>query len=220
MFPSEIIPHLADPIRFAQVMWPNTEKGKGVVFYDKQVEIIRSVEDTPETFVVAGNQLGKDYVAGFIVVWTFMKALMTGNTCRIVTTSVEERHLDILWGEINRFLTTSRFPLIAASNAQIAAGASSGPLVLNHMEITRATERARSKDCYNYVKGIQAKDAEKLAGHHAEMTLFVADEASALRDEHFAAAQGWAKRKLIFGNPEPTTNIFRKAVKRGNILAP
>jgi len=58
MFPPEIIPHLADPIRFAQVMWPTEGQGR-VVFYDKQVEIIYSVEECPETFVVAGNQLGK-----------------------------------------------------------------------------------------------------------------------------------------------------------------
>ncbi len=41
-----------DPIKFANLMWPN------VRFYNKQKEIIYSVRDNDETVVVAGNMLG------------------------------------------------------------------------------------------------------------------------------------------------------------------
>jgi hypothetical protein len=41
-----------DPLAFAALLWPQ------VSFYDKQREVIYAVEETPETFVTAGNMLG------------------------------------------------------------------------------------------------------------------------------------------------------------------
>lgn len=41
-----------DPMAMNQLLWPES------VFYDKQIEIIYSVELNSETYVVAGNQLG------------------------------------------------------------------------------------------------------------------------------------------------------------------
>ena len=41
-----------DPIAFQKLLWPQ------VTFYDKQREIIYSVEDNDETYVPAGNMLG------------------------------------------------------------------------------------------------------------------------------------------------------------------
>src|SRR6516162_7686299 len=110
------------PFAFGLEFWPE------VTFYDKQVETIISVENNPETFVTAGNQLGKDFVAGFIALNTFLRCIKSGETCRILTTSVAEHHLKVLWGEISRFLASSRYPLLAADG---------GPLVVTHMEIRR-----------------------------------------------------------------------------------
>lgn len=203
MFPPELLPYMADPFSFSKVMWPANQ------FYTKQVEMIRSVDDNPETVVVAGNQLGKDYVAGFIVVWRFMRALMLGKTCRIVTTSVAEHHLKVLWGEIGRWLTTSRFPLLAKDG---------GPLVANEMMVRRK-EEMESKNPYNYLVGRVSAKGEGLAGHHAEDTLFVCDEASGMNDLAYEMSQGWAKKKLLFGNPNPCTGVFYKAVKGGDIPA-
>ncbi len=41
-----------DPLRFAKIQWPAVE------FYDKQREVIDSVERNKQTYVVAGNMLG------------------------------------------------------------------------------------------------------------------------------------------------------------------
>lgn len=41
-----------DPLAFAKEFWPS------VYFYDKQREMIYSVRDNVETYVVAGNKLG------------------------------------------------------------------------------------------------------------------------------------------------------------------
>src|SRR5215210_988404 len=85
-----------DPAGFAQRYWPQ------VTFYDKQWEIIESVRDNAETVVVAGHQLGKDFAAAFVVLWFYL----TRHPVRVVTTSVKDDHLRVLWGEIGRYLDT------------------------------------------------------------------------------------------------------------------
>ena len=47
---------VVSPFRLKDEMWPD------VRFYKQQCEIIQSVEENAETVVVAGNQLGKDFV--------------------------------------------------------------------------------------------------------------------------------------------------------------
>jgi hypothetical protein len=56
----------AGPEEFKEILWPD------VIFYDRQWEVIRSVRDVKETIVPAGNQLGKDFVSAFIVLWFFL----------------------------------------------------------------------------------------------------------------------------------------------------
>ena len=145
------------------------------------------------------------------MLWYFLNAMKAGLTCRIVTTSVKEEHLDVLWGEIGRFLSTSRHPLIWHPNR-----APDAPLAVNYHEIRRRGEMD-AKNPLNYLKGMVAKDREGMQGHHAEMTLLVGDEASALDDAYHEAAQGWAKRFLYFSNPEQCENFFKKAVKAGDL---
>jgi hypothetical protein len=125
---------------------------------------------------VAGNQLGKDFVAAFIAVVAFLICLGRKITCRIVTTSVAEHHLKVLWGEISRFITTSRRPLVYDSLKNPF-----GILLVNYQEVRRTEERA-AKNPLNYLVGRVSQKGEGLAGHHAEFTMFVGDEASGLDD--------------------------------------
>ena len=188
------------PFALQAYCWPE------VRFYNKQREIIRSVEDNVETIVVAGNKLGKDYVAGFIVLETFLRH----PECRIITTSVRDDHLRVLWGEINRYVQTSRVPLDSKLG---------GPLLVNHHDLRRLRIKDGSVDPISYVRGIVSQKGEGMAGHHAAWTLFVGDEASGLDDEAYVQAKGWAKRVLLFGNPNPAQNVFFRAVQGGDILA-
>jgi hypothetical protein len=190
-----------------QSLWPD------VRFYDKQLEVIESSFTCPETYVVAGNQLGKDFVAAFVVLAAFLMCLGFKITCRIVTTSVAEHHLRVLWGEISRFIVTARRPLLYEGVHNPG-----GVLVLNYQELRRTEERA-AKNPLNYLVGRVSQKGEGLAGHHAAFTMFVGDEASGLDNEAYKAAQGWAKHMLIFGNPNPCRNFFYDAVKGGDILA-
>lgn len=195
-----------DPFALGEEFWPD------VSFYDKQREIVYSVEENDETYVTAGNKLGKDFVTGFICPNVFLRCIKLGVSCRIVTTSVAEHHLKVLWGEIGRFVTTSRHPLIYSKENPDA------PLTMQYMSIRRRGE-SESKNPLNYLVGRVSEKGEGLAGHHADVTLFVADEASGVDDKSYEMAQGWAKRMLIFGNPNPCGNFFFKGVKAGDLPA-
>ena len=203
--------------------WPH------IRFFDKQEETIESVALNHETVVVAGNKLGKDFTAGFICptffltpwlyfppsyFWQVEKQRQPNqpewqvHTRRIVTTSVDGKHLVNLWGEIGRWVTTSRIPLLAEQG---------GPLVLNQMEISLAEERVVAKEPLNYLIGRVTATGEGLSGAHAAYNLMVVDEASGSDDAVYTFAQGWAKKFLIFGNPNSCENFFRRAVQEGDI---
>lgn len=197
---------LIDPMKLKELLWPD------VVFYGKQEEIIYSVEESRETIVPAGNKMGKDFVTGFICPCLFIRCMIAGLTCRIVTTSVAEHHLTVLWGEIGRFISTAKHPLLVKRG---------GPLSMNHMEMRRASEM-ESKNPLNYLVGRVSAKGEGLAGHHADVTLAVADEASGMDDQVYSMFQGWAARLLLIGNPNPPgpgCRTFYEAVKGGEILA-
>lgn len=174
-------------------LWPH------VTLYDKQKQIIQSIQDQDETIVVAGNMLGKDFISGFIVLWYFL----TRKPCRVVTTSVKDDHLRILWAEINRFIDTSKVQLDYRQG---------GPLLINHREIRRLGDK------FSYMIGMVSERPEGLAGHHAEYTLAVIDEASGVADSAYTQMGTWAKRMLIIGNPNPCHNFFRKAEKDGRAI--
>lgn len=193
------MPDLSDPLRFGKFFWPD------VRFYDKEREIIYSVRDNDETYVPAGNQLGKDYTAAFIILWFFL----TRAPCRIVTTSVDHTQLEaVLWGEIRRFIQTSRVPL---------AHTEGGPLVVNHLHLRKMVG---GKQCgISYCIGRVAAKGEGMLGHHVAhqadripRTLFVADEACHDQETEVLTEQGWRFFKALTGNErlltmDPLTRI-------------
>lgn len=194
--------HALNPIDMAKKFWPD------VYFYKQQRMVIESVRDNEETYVVAAHEVGKDFVTGFICLWYFL----THHTCRIITTSVKDDHLRVLWGEIGRFIDTCRYELRADKG---------GILLCNHRDIRKVIDRKTGAICnISYLQGLVSKTGEGMAGHHADYTLFVADEASGIKDEVYRRASTWMDRALILGNPYPSGgNFFEKAVEAGDILA-
>ena len=188
-----------DPMEFAYQMWP----ANMVRFYPKQEEIIYSVENNDETIVHAGNMLGKDFVAGYIALSYFLRYPVV----RIITTSIRDDHLRVLWAEIHRFIDTCRYPLLASQG---------GPLHLTHRSITKV--RNGTKCPISYMRGMVSEKQEGLAGHHAPFTLAIMDEASGIPDEAYTQMQTWAKRILAIGNPMNCSNFFYRSYKQGNIL--
>lgn len=187
-----------DPLGFARHCWPGSK------LYDRQEDIILSVKDNAETFVVAGHQLGKDWIGGLTALWF----LLTRHPVRVVTTSVKDDHLMVLWAEIGRFIDTSEVPLSHKRGGQ---------LVVNHREIKKLVGGEVCK--VSYLIGMVSAKGEGLAGHHAPHTLLIVDEASGVDDTVYERASTWAKKILVVGNPYPCHNFFFKAVKGGDIPA-
>lgn len=190
-----------DPLWLAEYLWPD------VTFYDKQIEIIESAWRDDETYVKAGNMLGKDFVGGFIALAFFLMH----HPCKIVTTSVNQDQLDVLWGEMDRFIRTSRQPL---------SDDMGGPLRINHMDIRKVVNGTVEED--SYLKGIVAtstKRGEGLSGHHQANTLAIIDEASGVSDVSHKMIRAWAKHILVIGNPHECNNFFRRGCRDGSLLA-
>jgi hypothetical protein len=194
---------VANPLLFVRRLWP------GITLYNKQREILQSVVDNDETICVAGNELGKDFIAGLIVLWFFL----TRSPCRIVTTSADYSQLEaVLWGEIRRFIQTAVYPLESENG---------GPLVVNHLHLRKVVN---GKVCgLSYCIGRVAAKGEGMLGHHVAdtgdqipRTMFVADEASGVDDLSYDRADTWAQRKLVIGNPFECRNFFRRGVKEGD----
>jgi phage terminase large subunit len=190
---------IEDPMVMCRVLWPH------VKFYPKQEDIIYSVEYNDETFVTAGHQLGKDFVTGFIVVRYFL----IHHPVRIITTSVKDDHLRVLWGEIGRYISSCSIKL---------KNTDGGPLVINHRDIKKVLPDGNICDV-SYLRGMVAEKGEALAGHHAPYALLVVDEASGVEDEVYRRCDTWAKRKLIIGNPYPCQTFFHRYVTEGDLLA-
>lgn len=200
-----------DPTDFFRVLWPH------VTFYKEQVEIINSVRDNSETYVVAANQVGKDFVSAAIALWYFL----CHRQVRIVVTSVRDDHLRVFFGEIGRFIQEAKYPLLCQRKRDKMMGytqMSGGPLWVNHHDIRKYVD---GKMCpISYLRGMVSEKGEGLQGHHATHTLGIVDEASSAENVVHEMMSTWAKRLLIFGNPLPCDNFFRKAVREGDILYP
>lgn len=200
---------VVDPVRFAKELWPD------INFYKEQKEVMYSVVENDETFVTAGNMLGKDFVAAFIVLWFFL----TREPCRIITTSVDGLQLEgVLWGEIRNWIQSCKYDLDHQHG---------GPLIINHLHLRKVLQSGprKGKRCgISYCMGRVAAKGEGMLGHHVAergdgipRTLFVADEASGVDDVSYDRSETWAKRKLVIGNPYPCDNFFQKGVEGGDL---
>ena len=210
------------PLKFGKHFWPDNE------FWSAQRRMILGVKQCVEVAMPACKEIGKDYGAGFVALSFFIDPRMyfdegyvaeierqrkpgwNPHTRRIITTSIKDEHLDVLWGEIARFYTTCKVPLNWREG---------GPLVMNHHEIRFASEGgADVKNPLNYLRGQVSKpdSVEGMSGHHAAYTLFIGDEASGLSDSVHKGAQGWAKKFLYPGNTNPCRNFWYRMCKEGD----
>lgn len=196
---AELTSRWVDPIAFAKALWPD------VYFYDRQREMIYSVEFNKRTFVKSANMMGKDFTAAFIC----LKQFLCNPVARIITTSVSDDHLKVLWAEIMRYVQTCRF------NLDVSEG---GPLLLRDKFIKKKVGGVLEP--IGYLWGKVSEKGEGLAGHHAAYTLGVIDEASAMDDEVVEAMGGWTENFFLIGNPNECENEYRRGCDGGDILSP
>lgn len=197
---AELTARWIDPVAFAKVLWP------WVHLYDKQREMLYSVEFNDMTYVRSSNKAGKDFVAGIIIV----KAFLCHPEVRVVGSSVTDQQLGVLRSEVSRFIETSRIPLLRSKG---------GLLTVNYDGVKKLLPDRSAEDPTSYVKFMTTNKGEALAGHHADFAAFVADEASGLSREVKTFAEGWMKRGFIFGNPHECQNFYREACDQGDILS-
>ena len=214
----------ADPLDLLRELWPERR------MYGKQKKMVHSVRDALESYVVACNGSGKDFCAGFIVP-TFFKfpwvyftpeyvqevhrvtpdswPMKMRHTRRIITTSVSDQHMIVLWAEVGMWLETCKYPMLLRDG---------GDIVLND-QMLRFHDEMHLKNPPNYAMGMVAERPEKFSGHHARYTLAVGDEASGLPNVFKERVEGWAKRRLYFGNAEQCVEFFRPNYEKGTELA-
>lgn len=190
---------LDDPVKFYYACWPNS------VLYQQQKEILWSLRDNDETFVPAGNGLGKDYISAVAAIWFFCSR----RPARVVTTSVKYDQLnDVLWGEIRRLLNSCEMEL---------------PITYNHMHIRQTYDDGEIVPLCE-LRGQCVNKQEGLLGRHLPRdiprTLVIFDEASGIDTTVYTSTDTWAHKKLIIGNPFPCENFFKKGVQGGDLLAP
>ncbi len=205
---SDLAKALTDPLKFVRACWPDVE------LYREQEQVLVSLRDNDETYVPAANQMGKDFVSGLAILWFFLSR----HPCRIVTTSAKEDHLRVLWGEIGRFIQTSRLPIDSRHG---------GALVIHHRELKKI--HGGEQCAKSYVKGMVA-NADRIAamqGHHiarpmnnAPKTLFVGDECSSVPHEYYRMASTWAHRMLFIGNTWDCSNFWKQHIKGGDVARP
>lgn len=217
------------PLALAKLWWPH------VTFYREQRLGLQSLVENVETVITSANKMGKDFKAGYAALSFFLCPQMyfpaeyvrgverqrlererllgrpvaewEAHTRRVVTTSVKDDHLRVLWSEIGDFVRGCKRQLLADKG---------GPLVFTHREI-RFREELNEVEPKNYLLGRVSEKGEGMAGHHAAYTLFIGDEASGLDDQVYVFAQGWLKKALIFGNPHECQNFFRRMVDGGDV---
>jgi hypothetical protein len=194
---------LPRPYRLAALLWPDRS------FTRSERQVIDAMETADEVFVPAANMQGKDFVAAFVVLMYFLLHASAPGGCRIITTSVRDDHLRVLWGEIGRFLQESRIPLVKPNGFM---------LIHNHREL-RYIHGDGHEDPISFVRGTVSEKGEGMAGHHATFTLAVIDEASGVADIVYDQVRTWAKQILVIGNTLPCENFWKKAVKGGDLVA-
>lgn len=202
--------NVADPLAVMKLLWPKE------YYYKQQREICYSIWNNDETIVPAGNMLGKDFIAGRIILAFFL----TRTPCRIVTTSAKSEHLRVLWGEINAAIASAAYPLTVDQG---------GPLIVNHQNIRRVDPETGIECPLSYITGMVASNDSIAAmqGHHVARiadpttglwdgiprTMFVSDESSSVPDEYFTMVRTWANRMFIFGNTWDCNNYFYHAIE-------
>jgi hypothetical protein len=135
---------IIDPMLFARRIL-------GVTLWERQVEILRSIQTYPRTAIRAAHAVGKTLTLAVAVLWWLVRyekgiVLTTSPTFRQVKTQ--------LWSELHRLVAAAKFPI---------------------RELSATELKFRGEN--NFALGLSTNQAENFQGYHAERMLILADEA-------------------------------------------
>ena len=188
---------LCDPLAWHHDHWPK------IRLAPYQVEIFKSIRDNRMTFCHSAAGIGKDFISARIMLWFFT----TRFPAKVLGMSVTETQIEaVLWGEIDTALRTAVDPF----------GLDQG-----HLRLEVSDEKGQ-KYAEHWLVLRTARDVEAVQGMHLASpdglprVLWILDEASAIEDKFFDAAQSQADRILAIGNPLVNSGFFATECKLGD----
>ena len=162
------------------------KKVLGVEPWSRQIEILESVRDNPNTIVVSANAQGKSWVSAACVLWF----LLTHKDSIVLTSAPTYRQImSVLWAEISKMYGGAKYPL-------------GGELTAGKLQIGPKW----------YALGLPSSEEVRFQGYHAEDILVVFDEAAGIEPHIYTAAAGnltsTNSRFLLIGNPTSPSGMF------------
>ena len=180
---------ISDPVLFASSVL-------GADLWERQIEILRSVQSCRRTAVKACHGVGKTYALAVAALWWMARyddgiVLTTSSTFRQVKTQ--------LWSEIHRVVAQAKVPY---------------PKL-------RSTE-FKLRDDSNFALGFSTSQAENFQGYHGRHVLILADEApgieSGVWDAIAGIMAGGEVHVVMAGNPTLPSGAFFDAFTRERAL--
>ena len=169
-----------DPVLFAREVM-------GVKLYDKQEEILRSLVGARRVAVSSGNQLGKDYLNGAVIIPWWM---LTHQPAMCVWSGPTQRQVDIVWRESKTAQAGARVPLGGEA------------LEIPHWKFAPD----------HYAIGFSTDKPYQIQGLHSPHLMVIITEAHGVGDEHYNALLRLGPELLIVtGNPLTMEGFFLDA---------
>jgi len=176
---------ISDPVFFANRIF-------GAQLWDKQIEILRSIQKSRRTAVRACHSSGKTYVLAIAALWWLARyadgiVLTTSSTFRQVKTQ--------LWPEIHRLIAQAKIHYPALGNTEL---------------------RLRNES--NFALGFSTDRATNFQGYHGKHVLIIVDEAPGIEagvwDAIAGTMAGGKVHVVMAGNPVFPSGAFYDAFTR------
>jgi len=173
-----------DPVLFATAVL-------GVVLWERQLEILHSIQNYRRTAIKSCHGVGKTYALAIAALWW-----VTRYSDGIVTTSSTFRQVKTqLWSEIHRLIAQARVQYPQLKNAEL-----------------------RLRDESNFALGFSTDRSANFQGYHGRHVLIIADEAPGIESSVWDAVAGiMAGGKVhiaMAGNPTLASGAFFEAFTR------
>jgi hypothetical protein len=164
----------------------------GAVLWEREAEILRSIQTNRRTAIKACHGAGKTYSMALAVLWWLARypqgiVLTTSPTLRQVRTQ--------LWSEIHRIAADSKVPYPELKTTELKFGGDD-----------------------NFALGLSTNQAENFQGYHGKHVLIIVDEAPGITPELWDAIAGTMAggnvHIVIAGNPTIPSGKFFDAFHR------
>src|SRR6266481_3471174 len=176
---------VSDPVLFANHIL-------GVSLWEREVEILRSIQTHRRTAVKACHGVGKTFTLALAVLW-WLARYREGI---VLTTSPTQRQVRTqLWSEIHRAVERARVPYPKLKTTEL-----------------------KFRDENNFAIGFSTNQSENFQGYHGKFVLIIADEAPGIDSGIWDAVAGTMAdgvvRIVMAGNPTVPSGAFFDAFSK------